>query len=97
MLSTIDGRSSIRFRTAVTNLLTSTYASIPNTANTPSTTSSAAELRFMPRSRSHVTGVESTIARNSAMNTQSTACRAATNAHVKAITPRTVAMVLAET
>ena len=65
---------------------------------TPRTTSIAAFPRRIPtRSSSHVTGVCSTIARKSAMNTQSTACRAATKAHTKAATPRTVAIVRTET
>ena len=45
------------------------------------------------RSSSQVTGVWRTIARKSAMNTQRTACRAATNAHTNAMTPRIVTIV----
>ena len=41
-------------------------------------------LRFIPRSWSQVTGVESTIARKSATNTQSTACRASMKAQATA-------------
>jgi len=64
---------------------------------TPRTTSIAAFPRRIPtRSSSHVTGVCSTIARKSAMNTRSTPY-AATKAHTKAATPRIVAIVRTET
>ena len=97
MRSTMFGRSSIRSRTAPTNGLISRYASPPRSATRPSTTSIAAFPRFMAaRSSSHVTGVCRTIARKSAMKTQKTACRAARNAHTKAITPRTVTIVRTE-
>ena len=63
----------------------------------PSTTIIAAlPRRILARSSSQLTGVCRTIARNSAMNTQSTAWRAARNAQTKAATASTVTIVRAE-
>ena len=89
--STIVGRSSIRSRTAPTKGLIRRYERMPRKPITPSTTTIAAlPRRILARSSSQLTGVCRTIARNSAMNTQSTACRAARNAQTKAATARTV-------
>ena len=54
-------------------------------------------IHFNASWKRHVTGVESTIARNNATKTQRTACRASTNAHATAIVPRIVSIVRVET